>query len=119
MVCQDSSRGSGTALTRPLDWRAIQTALQGRTIGRRVVYHSSTGSTNDDAKRLAAEGAPEGTVVFADEQTAGRGRAGKSRWITPAHTSVAVSVLLRPTLPPERLGALAMIAGLAAVEGAS
>ena len=82
-----------------------------------MIYRASTGSTNDDAKALAAQGEREGTVVLADEQTTGRGRAGKSRWITPANTSIAVSVLLRPALPPERLGILAMIAGLAAVEG--
>jgi BirA family biotin operon repressor/biotin-[acetyl-CoA-carboxylase] ligase len=88
----------------------------GRTVGRRVVYASSTGSTNDDAKRLAAAGEPEGTVLLADEQTAGRGRAGKARWVTPACTSIAASVILRPHLPPERLGALAMLAGLAAID---
>ena len=116
MVREDAPRGGGTALDRrPLDWRAIETALRGRTIGRRIVYHASTGSTNDDAKALAASGEPQGTVVLAVEQTAGRGRAGKSRWITPAGTSVAVSVLLRPAMAPDRLGALAMIAGLAAV----
>ena len=100
-----------------MDWLRIEAALRGRSIGRRIVYHASTGSTNDDAKALAASGEPEGTVVLADEQTAGRGRAGKSRWLTPTGTSIAVSILLRPTLPPERLGTLAMLAGLAAVAG--
>jgi BirA family transcriptional regulator, biotin operon repressor / biotin---[acetyl-CoA-carboxylase] ligase len=120
VVRQDATRGGGTTVAgdrSPLDWQLIAAALEGRTIGRRVIYHASAGSTNDEAKRLAAERENEGTVVLADEQTAGRGRAGKSRWITPANTSVAVSVLLRPALPPERLGALAMIAGLVAVEG--
>jgi BirA family biotin operon repressor/biotin-[acetyl-CoA-carboxylase] ligase len=65
---------------------------------------------------LAVAGEPEGTVVVSDEQTAGRGRVGKSRWVTPANTSIAISVLLRPELAPEQLGVLAMIAGLAAVE---
>ena len=120
MVRQDAPRGGGTALEPlgpPLDWRLIESARRGRAIGRRIVYHASTGSTNDDARALAAAGEQEGTVVLADEQTAGRGRAGKSPWITPAGTSIAVSVLLRPTFSPEKLGALAMMAGLAAVEG--
>ena len=116
MVRQDPPRGSGTPLKiRPLVWRAIESALCGQTIGQRIVYRASTGSTNDDAKALAAAGEPEGTVILADEQTAGRGRAGKSRWITPAATSIAASILLRPSLAPDRLGLLAMIAGLAAV----
>ena len=116
MVREDAARGCGTALSTPLDWGRVERALHGRKIGGRIVYHASTGSTNDDAKVLASVGEPEGTVVVADEQIAGRGRAGKSRWVTPANTSVAVSVLLRPKLASERLGALAMIAGLAAIE---
>jgi len=94
----------------------VAEALRGRVIGGRVVYRESTGSTNDDARALALAGEPEGTVVLADEQTAGRGRAGKARWLTPACTSIAVSVVLRPALPPERLGVLAMLAGVAVVE---
>ncbi|HET7770039.1 MAG TPA: biotin--[acetyl-CoA-carboxylase] ligase [Chloroflexota bacterium] len=116
MVREDPPRGGGTPLgVCPLAWAAIESALRGQTIGQRIVYRASTGSTNDDAKALAAAGEPEGTVILADEQTAGRGRAGKSRWITPAATSMAASILLRPVLRPERLGTLAMVAGLAAV----
>jgi len=99
-----------------LRWEAVQEALDGRTIGRRIVYFASTGSTNDVARRLAAAGEPEGTVVLADEQTAGRGRAGKSRWLTPAGTSIAVSVVLRPHLTPQRLPLLSLMSGVAACE---
>jgi BirA family biotin operon repressor/biotin-[acetyl-CoA-carboxylase] ligase len=81
-----------------------------------VVYRSTTGSTNDDARALAAAGEPEGTVVVADEQTGGRGRAGKSRWLTPPNTCIAISALLRPILEPEALPALAAVCGVAAVE---
>ncbi|HEU5314782.1 MAG TPA: biotin--[acetyl-CoA-carboxylase] ligase [Chloroflexota bacterium] len=81
-----------------------------------MVYAPTTGSTNDDAKRLAASGEPEGTVLLADEQTAGRGRAGKARWVTPARTSIAASVILRPHLNPAQLGALAMLGGLTVVD---
>ena len=99
----------------PLRWHEIAAAVAHRRIGRRVVYLSSTGSTNDDAKGLAVAGEPEGTVVLADEQTMGRGRAGKARWVTPATTSVAMSVVLRPPIGPDRLPVLAMMAGVAAV----
>ncbi|MGI8424699.1 MAG: biotin--[acetyl-CoA-carboxylase] ligase [Chloroflexota bacterium] len=116
-AAETGCHADATQALTPLDWRAIAAALAGRTIGRRVIYHATTGSTNDDAKHLAFAGEPEGTVVLADEQTAGRGRAGKSPWVTPANTSIALSVLLRPSLAPQQLGTLAMIAGLSAVDG--
>lgn len=84
-----------------------------------MVYLPSTGSTNDDAKRLADAGEPEGLVVLADEQTAGRGRAGKRPWLTPERTAVALSVLLRPRLPAEQLPLLSLAAGVAAAEAVS
>ncbi|CAA9249932.1 MAG: hypothetical protein AVDCRST_MAG77-2126 [uncultured Chloroflexi bacterium] len=99
-----------------LDWQSIAGAVRGQRIGRRIVYLETTGSTNDDARRLAVAGEAEGTVVLADEQTAGRGRSGKSRWLTPAGTSVALSVFLRPPLPPDRLPLLSMLAGVAVVQ---
>jgi BirA family biotin operon repressor/biotin-[acetyl-CoA-carboxylase] ligase len=58
-------------------------------------FHPSIGSTNDRAKELAGSGAPEGTLVVADEQTAGRGRAGRP-WFTPPGAALAFSVVLRP-----------------------
>jgi BirA family transcriptional regulator, biotin operon repressor / biotin---[acetyl-CoA-carboxylase] ligase len=100
-----------------LDWEYVQSALTGERLGHTVVYLASTGSTNDDARRLAQAGEAEGTVVLTDEQTAGRGRAGKARWLTPAGTSIAVSVLLRPRLPPAQLPLLSLMTGLAAAEG--
>jgi BirA family biotin operon repressor/biotin-[acetyl-CoA-carboxylase] ligase len=60
------------------------------------------GSTNDVALDHARRGAPEGLVVVADVQRSGRGRRGRS-WLAPPGSSLLVSVLLRPELPPERL----------------
>jgi BirA family biotin operon repressor/biotin-[acetyl-CoA-carboxylase] ligase len=85
-------------------------------IGRRFVYLPTTGSTNDIARDLAEQGEPEGTAVFADEQTRGRGRAGKSAWLTPANTSIALSIVLRPELAPAALAALSMLAAVAVVD---
>ena len=59
-------------------------------------------STNDEAMRLAREGAPAGQCVVADEQTAGRGRAGHS-WTSPPGVALYFSVILRPRVAPERL----------------
>lgn len=56
-----------------------------------------TGSTNNDIKELAEAGEPEGAVIIADEQTAGKGRLGRSFW-SPKNAGLYMSVLLRPTL---------------------
>ncbi len=82
-----------------------------------VIYLIKTTSTNDEARRLAAQGAPDRTVVLAEEQTAGRGRRG-ARWVSPAGRNGIVSVLCRPgkTLPPERWARLTLAAALAGCE---
>jgi BirA family biotin operon repressor/biotin-[acetyl-CoA-carboxylase] ligase len=98
----------------PLDWRRVAEQLAGAPIGHRLIYLPTTPSTNDAARDLAGQGAPDGTVVVADAQTAGRGRAGKSPWLTPPRTSLAVSVLLRPLLAPDALPRLGLAAGVAA-----
>ncbi|NHC43868.1 biotin--[acetyl-CoA-carboxylase] ligase [Motilibacter aurantiacus] len=75
-----------------------------------------TGSTNADLAARARDGAPMGTVLVADLQTAGRGRAGRS-WSAPAGSSLAVSVLLRPVdVAAERWGWLPLMAGVAVVD---
>ena len=63
-----------------------------------VRWMTETGSTNADAMELARQGAPEGIVLVADHQTAGRGRAGRS-WTAPPGASLLLSVLLRPPAP--------------------
>lgn len=87
----------------------------GALLGCRVHYHAVIGSTNDEARRLAAEGAPEGTLVIADSQTAGRGRLGR-RWFAPAGTSLLFSLIFRPPLAPAQAQRLTMCAGLAVAE---
>lgn len=82
---------------------------------RDLHLYEEVGSTNDIARDLGEMGAPEGVVVLADAQRAGRGRAGRSWW-TPPGMALAVSILVRPRRPPEDWPQLTMIAGLAAVE---
>ena len=65
-------------------------------IGVDFYYHESIGSTNAEAIQLAESGAPHGTLVLADAQTAGKGRAGR-RWITNPGTALAFSLILRPS----------------------
>jgi len=62
-------------------------------IGTPHVHHRVTDSTNERAKQLAAVGAPHGTLVTADEQTAGRGRQGR-QWLAPAGRALLMSVVL-------------------------
>ena len=71
-----------------------------------------TPSTMADVEARAARGAPEGAVVVAEEQTAGRGRRGRS-WESPARAGLWLSVLLRPSTPVEQLGWLPLVVGVA------
>lgn len=93
----------------------IRAALTTRVFGRDLVILNRTGSTNDVAKGLAAQGMPEGTVVLADEQTAGRGRMGR-RWLAPPGTCLLCSILFRPDLPPAQAQWLTMLCSLAAAD---
>jgi BirA family biotin operon repressor/biotin-[acetyl-CoA-carboxylase] ligase len=77
-----------------------------------VVRVKETGSTNDDARNLAAEGAPHGTVVVAESQIAGRGRRG-STWVSPPGRNLICSVLLRPEFKMERWPRLTHAASVA------
>jgi BirA family biotin operon repressor/biotin-[acetyl-CoA-carboxylase] ligase len=91
----------------------ITAALRTAWAGRRVVYYPAVGSTNDEAKRLAETGAPEGTLVVADYQTAGRGRLAR-RWWSPPESSLLLSLVFRPTfLAPHQAQRLTMICSLA------
>jgi len=101
-----------------LDSSQIQASLKTRVFGRELVCLPRTGSTNDVARELAAQGAPEGTVVVADEQVAGRGRMGR-RWLAPSGTCLLCSILFRPDLLPtqaQRLTELCSLATADAVE---
>jgi len=85
-----------------------------------VVCLDVTDSTNRVAMEMAENGAPHGTVVVADAQTAGRGRMGR-RWESPAGKNLYVSLLLRPSIPTVEAPLLALVAGVAladAVEAA-
>ena len=89
--------------------------LTGR-FGKPYMLHATTGSTNDDALAWAARGAPEGALVAAEHQTAGRGRWDR-RWLSRPGASLLFSVLLRPERPASALGLLTTAAGVAVAEG--
>lgn len=89
--------------------------LTTRCFGRKIDFQPCVGSTNDRARDLARQGAVEGTVVLADEQTAGRGRFGR-RWVAPRASSILCSIIFRPACVPEQFGYLTMLCSLAAAD---
>lgn len=88
--------------------------LRTRCFGRTYEYHETIGSTNDRAMDLARSGAPHGTAVVAEEQTAGRGRL-RRPWVSPKGLGLYVSVILRPDLPPRHGPETTLVASLALV----
>jgi BirA family biotin operon repressor/biotin-[acetyl-CoA-carboxylase] ligase len=81
----------------------------------RLLIKQTVDSTNDEVRRLAEMGMPEGLVVITDRQTQGRGRRGAA-WFSPPGESLAFSVLLRPDPPKALWPRLALVAGLAVAE---
>jgi BirA family transcriptional regulator, biotin operon repressor / biotin---[acetyl-CoA-carboxylase] ligase len=94
----------------------ITEMTQGSMFGRNFRYYDEIESTNAEAKELARAGAPEGTVVIAECQRAGRGRLGR-RWTSPAGKGLLFSVVLRPTLPMSRAHMLTIVSAVAAAHG--
>jgi BirA family biotin operon repressor/biotin-[acetyl-CoA-carboxylase] ligase len=82
----------------------------------RLMVRDEIDSTNDEIRRLAEAGAPDGRIVVADRQTAGRGRRGTA-WVCPPGEALAFSVLMRPAEPKGLWPRLALAAGLAVAEG--
>jgi BirA family biotin operon repressor/biotin-[acetyl-CoA-carboxylase] ligase len=91
----------------------LKQRLKGSLFGKRVYHFFKTDSTNRVAFELGHAGEPEGAVVLAEEQTAGRGRAGHA-WHSERAAGIYVTLLLRPKLAPVQAPLLTMMAGLSA-----
>jgi len=100
-------------MTARFSSKALREGLTTRFVGRRLEYRGVLGSTQDLARELARAGTPEGTVVLAGRQTAGRGRLGRS-FISP-RGGLYFTVVLRPAL--EHLRPLPIVAALAVARG--
>jgi BirA family biotin operon repressor/biotin-[acetyl-CoA-carboxylase] ligase len=94
---------------------ALDSALAGTVFAGKLHFSPVTDSTNSDAMDAAHRAAPHGSVYFADEQLAGRGR-GDHAWESAAGDGLYVSVLLRSQIPAVHLPLLPLAAGLAAAE---
>lgn len=101
---------------RRLDPAALRAALRTDQLGRVVESHASIGSTNDRGLDLLGEGAPHGTLVVADAQTAGRGRRGHT-WHSPPGLAIHASLVLRGERPLDSPALLVAAAGLGIAEG--
>ena len=91
----------------------LKRRLKGSLFGKRIFHFFRTDSTNRVALELGHAGEPEGAVVLAEEQTAGRGRGGRA-WHSERATGIYVTLLLRPKLAPVQAPLLTMMAGLSA-----
>ena len=98
-------------MDQTLTAETIEPALRGR-FGRPLRYYSSIGSTNEAAMTWANEGAPEGAVVGADHQTAGRGRWGRT-WSSAPGALLQTSTVLRPRIPVAAAGVITTSVGVA------
>jgi len=95
----------------------IMECLQTELIGssrEKIHYYKRIDSSNSVLKKMAETGAPEGTVVLADEQTQGRGRLGRF-WLSPFGKNIYLSILLKPPLQPQDSPLLTLLAAVAAV----
>lgn len=96
----------------------VKAGLDTAWAGREVVYLKTVGSTNRYARMLAQDGAAHGTLVVADEQTAGRGRRGRG-WISPAGDGIFMSLIVRPDAHPSQVAKLSLLTALAVAEAIS
>ncbi|WP_449536721.1 biotin--[acetyl-CoA-carboxylase] ligase [Ferdinandcohnia sp. Marseille-Q9671] len=104
-------------LTKPdkITNNEIQLGLKTEVLGRNIHFEESVTSTQQIAHRLAYEGAIEGTIVVAEEQTTGRGRLDRA-WYSPKHTGIWMSMILRPQIPPSKAPQLTLLAAVGVVQ---
>lgn len=94
----------------------VKSRIHTKWLAQNCLYLDSVDSTNNYAKRIAEEGALEGTLVMADEQTGGKGRRGRS-WETPKGANIAMTLLLRPQIRPEHASRLTLLMAMAVAQG--
>ncbi|MGO4888086.1 biotin--[acetyl-CoA-carboxylase] ligase [Anaerobacillus sp. MEB173] len=94
----------------------IKAELKTKALGQEIVYKDSLVTTQEVAHRLAGEGAIEGTVVVADEQTGGKGRLGRE-WYSPKGSGLWMSIILKPEIPPQQAPQLTLLAAAGVVRG--
>jgi len=94
---------------------SLKQNLAGKSIGHPLHYYEEIGSTNDEAFRLGMAGAPEGSVLIAQSQSAGKGRMQRV-WHSPSGANIYTSIILRPMFEPSRAPQISITAGVAVAE---
>lgn len=94
---------------------SIRSRLDTRVVGKRILCVESCESTNDLAWKEALAGAPDGTVLFAEEQSKGRGRFGRV-WTAPPGRGLLCSIVLRPQIDVDRVPLMTAMAALAVAD---
>ena len=108
-------KGAGYRIERVPDVltpKLLRTRLPQGPLGKRIHHFFKTDSTNAVAMRLGEQGEPHGTLVLAEEQTAGRGRFGHT-WHSEKTSGIYMTVLLLPSIPPQQAPLITLLAGLA------
>ena len=94
----------------------IKGLMNTKLIGKEIIFLESVDSTNSYAKKMGEEEFQEGTLVIAEEQTAGRGRLGRE-WISPKGKGIWMTIMLKPDIKPEQAAQITLIAAFAVVLG--
>ncbi len=96
----------------------LKTRIKTKMAGNHLLYFDVVGSTNIEAKKQAENGAPEGLLVVADKQEAGRGRRGRS-WESPAGVNIFMTLLLRPSFSPGKASMITLVMALSVAQAVS
>lgn len=94
----------------------IKGLMNTKLIGKEIVFLESVDSTNNYAKKMGEGEFQEGTLIIAEEQTAGRGRLGRE-WISPKGKGIWMTIMLKPDIKPEQAAQITLIAAFAVVLG--
>jgi len=116
MVADDPDKSS--AASSLLNLARIESGLDAQRLGTKFHYLQQTDSTNKVARRLAENGATEGEIVIAAQQSEGRGRLGRS-WVSPADVNLYCSIVLRPKLVPAHAAQITLMAAVALADAIS
>lgn len=115
----ESSPKKGYCLRETPDFllpEEIRYGLETEVFGKKeIFYFKEIDSTNEKAKSLAAEGAPEGTLVVAESQTKGKGRRGR-RWFSPPGEGVYLSLILKPSIAPQEAPKITLMTAVVVAE---
>jgi BirA family biotin operon repressor/biotin-[acetyl-CoA-carboxylase] ligase len=98
-----------------LNQEKLKRSLAGKFIGHQLHYYEEIGSTNDEAFLLGLSGAPEGTALIANKQSAGKGRM-KRVWHSPAGSNIYTSIILRPKIESAKAPQISILAGVAVAD---